>query len=143
MVVSLYRTDRHGDKLLPSFGRQVSFRCGRGRRLSERGGGDRSMVPAFPQGHNVWSHIDGEPDWRSPRAAAGSAYPKPLWMAGVILRLWCCGNLLGDGLVRLVPRFAGSKKWSRAVKAARRCRTDRGVRTSISLAARTAIKEPG
>ena len=62
--------------------------------------------PASPPGHHERRHSDGQPDRRGPRAAVGCSDPNPIWMAGVVLRIWCIGNLLGGCLVYMVPRLA-------------------------------------
>src|SRR5260370_1265655 len=49
--------------------------------------------------------IEGEPDRRGHRAAAGGTHPEPVWMAGFVFRVWSARSGLGGGLVHLVPRL--------------------------------------
>ncbi len=76
-------------------------------------------------------HADGEPDWRSHRAAAGRAHPDPLWMARVLLCVRRGGRDLGGRLVHLVPRFSRGEAGSEPGGTRRRPRVSRRRRRTV------------
>ena len=105
VVVRLHVTDGHGLELRHAPRRAFLLRDGRGRRLSQRLGGDGALGPGPKSRPRLGHRLDDRPARRREHAAPRHPDPGAIRLAGVFLRLRCAGRALERGLVRLVSRL--------------------------------------
>src|SRR5262249_8475971 len=106
VVAGVYIVDGDRFELFTAADGSVLLRHGRGRGLSERLHGDRTLDSVTFASACMGDRLDDQPDRRGHFAASGRANTGALRLAGVVLSVLGLRSGFGSGLVRVVPRLA-------------------------------------